>query len=273
MGLTVRERLRGKWAGARVLAQLLRHTQNGWEIRRRRKRHTSVERIALRRGPTIHARRDDDLFALFWEIVVQQHYTRPWFYRPRAEHTVVDLGANIGVFALACQRLAPGITVHAAEPNPDTYGRLRHNVERNGLDGVVHTYQLAVGRQRGTLYLKPGATVTGHQQLTAGASGTPIPCETLDGLFGRAALEQCDLLKIDTEGAELDIVEGASAALWRRIRRVVIEYHDNVHSEAGVRLERQLSQLGYVCRTEQTPGYPHLGYLYASAGDQWDPVG
>ncbi len=255
--------LRGKRAGVRVLLGLVRHVHNWREVWRCRKRRQAVERIALRRGPTIFGRATDDAFGLFWEIVVERNYTHRWFYRPRRGDTVVDLGANIGVFALECQRLAAGVRVLAAEPNPQTFRQLRRNVDANGLDGTVHAWPVAVGRERRPLYLKPGADTSGHQELVPEGAGEPIPCETLDDFFARAGIDGCELLKIDTEGAELDIVAGASAALWQTIRRVVIEYHDNVHPGAGAQLERRLAALGYDCRRVPTPGYPHLGHLYA----------
>ncbi len=258
--LTIREWLGSKRSGATVLFQLLKHLENGWDVWRRRRRGQPVARLALRGGPPIHARPEDDGIGLFGEIVVQRCYTQPWFYRPRPTDTVVDVGANVGCFVLECQHRAPGIRVHAVEPNPSTFEQLLENVKRNELQTVVTAYQLAVSDQRGSLYLEPGGYTTGHQGLTRSGDGQPVRCETLDDLFARAGIERCDLLKIDTEGGEVSIVEGATPDLWDAVERVVLEYH---RPDTGSRLERYLTGLGFQCRREPNPGCPHLGLLYA----------
>jgi len=263
MPCTLSQWFRSKRAGVNALVQLLRHLTNGWEVWRQLKRGSPITRLTLRSGPTIHARPEDSAFGLFWEIFVDRCYLGRDFYHPKPGDTVVDLGANIGVFVLQCQHTTPGVRVHAVEPNPPTFAQLKHNLADNRLEHSVAVYPLAISGNHGSLYLKQGVPVSGHQQLLTSGDGDPIPCITIEGLFAHAGIEHCDLLKIDTEGAELAIVEGASRDIWPLIQRVVLEYHDNIHPGCGERLHHYLTRMGFASQIKPTPGFPHLGMIYA----------
>jgi FkbM family methyltransferase len=249
---------------ARILPRLLTRLENGMEVWRDFRAGRQPARLVLRGGPTIHLREQDEGFALFWEIYVDNCYLRPGFYRPAPGDTILDLGANIGVFSIQCQHAATGVRIHAVEPNPATFGQLRLNVSANRLDAAISTYNLAVSDAEGTLYLEE-AGFAGHQALNAAGRGVPVPCVTLDQLFATAGIDRVDLLKIDTEGAEVAIVAGASRGLWYRVRRVVIEYHENVNPGCGRDLLRQLTDLGYTCESIPIPRYPNLGIIYATS--------
>jgi len=252
---------RRKLFHARVLARFSRHVENPWEAFRSFRSDPPLAEFKVRGGPTLRARREDKGAVLFWEVFVQRCYSPPGFYAPRRGDTIVDLGANIGTFVLYCQTRAPGVRVVAAEPVPATYAQLRRNVEANRLEAAVSTYSVAVSDHRGSLYLAPQAE-SGHNALVAAGEGEPIPCITLDDLFERAQVGRCDLLKIDTEGAEHAILEGASRGLWSRVRNIALEHHDAPAS--GGRIERFLTGLGYSVRHEPIKGYPKLGMLYAT---------
>ena len=252
---------RHKLFHAKVLAKLSRHLENPWDAFQGFLTDTPRAQFKIRGGPTLHARPEDNGFGLFWEVFVQRCYSPPGFYVPRPGDTIVDLGANIGTFVLYCQDRAPGVRIHAVEPVASTYDQLRRNVEANHFESAVTTYNLAVSDHRGELFLSPQA-VSGHNALSDTGAGEPIPCITLDDLFERAQVERCDLLKIDTEGAEHAIIEGASRDLWSRVRNIALEHHDAPAS--GERIERFLTGLGYTVTHEPIKGYPKLGMLYAT---------
>jgi FkbM family methyltransferase len=263
MHLALSRWFRSKRGGANLLFQLLLRLSNGWEVWREVKATKPVTKLALRRGPIISARPEDQAVSLFWEIFVDHCYTRRNFYLPRFGDTIVDLGANIGVFSLHCQHIAPGVRIHAVEPNPSAFAQLQKNLAHNNLGSSVATYSIAVSDRSGVLYLKPGVAISGHQELVASGDGKPIPCVKLEDFFALAKIDRCDLLKIDTEGGELAIIEGASRNIWSRIRNIVIEYHDNVNPGSGLRLHRYLTELGFATQIKPTPGFPHLGTIYA----------
>lgn len=113
-------------------------------------RHTPGGTLRLRSGLVIRGDYRDDLVWIFKEIFVERCYTPGWFYQPRPSHTVIDVGANIGLFSLYLTSVAPGIRVFAFEPHPETFDRLKRNLAENGLEGSVTAanWPLVVGVAR-----------------------------------------------------------------------------------------------------------------------------
>ena len=64
---------------------------------------------------------------------------------------------------------------------------------------------------------------------------------TLARLRREAGFDQADLLKLDIEGAELDVFEGAAADELRRFRQITVEFHDFVWPEQAVRVGRAMA--------------------------------
>lgn len=160
----------------------------------------------------------------YMDVWLQKGYEQLPDFRSRDGWCVVDVGANVGFFTL--RQIAQGARVLALEPNPDARARLAATITRNGLTKRVRLLPFAAGRTAGTARLSVGAaTVTGTVLAVSGAAERDhfvIEIRPLDSIL---ALEQrVDLLKIDTEGAEVDVLVGAAETL-RRTERVVLELH------------------------------------------------
>jgi FkbM family methyltransferase len=259
--------IRRAWFLRRVRAKYEAHLENHREAFEAFRSGRRVSELIVKGGPTIGARPTDEALVAFWEIFVERCYLRPDFYLPRPQDVILDIGANIGTFSLHCQKLAPGVRVFAAEPNPGTFAQLQANIERNNLGAAVTAFNLALSDHEGTLHIDERSDTSGHQRLLDAGDGVAIPCLTLDQFFERAGIDRCDLLKVDTEGAETAIVEGASRGLWDRVDKVVIEYHD-IPGEVirGEVVARKLTELGYRVRSEPARYYPNLGLIYATKG-------
>jgi FkbM family methyltransferase len=146
--------------------------------------------------------------------------------RPGA--TAFDVGANIGLYSLLFSDLVgPRGHVHAFEPEPDNYARLELHLALNGAANV-RARQLAVYSEPGQVSLNvfPPGLGPWHSlgwprlpdPFRAGAIAEPagtIPVEgtSLDAYASEHAIERIDLLKVDVEGAELDVLQGAQALL------------------------------------------------------------
>lgn len=141
--------------------------------------------------------------------------------------TVVDIGANIGAFSLLAAR-TPGTRVYAYEPVAETFAQLRANVERNQLSDRVHVDSLAVAGERGERRIaisphgSPFATLYGGED----ANSQPVRAVTLEDVFSDNAIERCDTLKLDCEGAEFEILYAAPADVLARIGTIRLEYHE-----------------------------------------------
>lgn len=119
----------------------------------------------------------------------------------------IDLGANVGYFTLAAARA--GAHVLAVEALPSNYVTLLHSVRHNGYRDVTGVHS-AVFREDGIL------NMAGHSawgQISMGGSGVQVPSLTLDTLTSAYNFRDCSLMKMDVEGAELDVVAGAAEFL------------------------------------------------------------
>src|SRR5262249_17858089 len=130
----------------------------------------------------------------------------------RSGDVVVDVGANVGLYTLTgAVGVGPKGKVYAIEPNPRIAGYLAGNVELNGCNQVT-IFNLAVGESDGTLAL----TDTGQDdqnRIVDGARGAPVRVVRLDSLPIRDA--EIALLKVDVEGYEKFVLDGASGLLPR----------------------------------------------------------
>jgi FkbM family methyltransferase len=165
--------------------------------------------------------------------------------------TVVDVGANIGVFTLKAARQTPKGRVVAVEPAPLNLELLRENVARNRLaNAVILDCALSDHEGQGQLYSR-GDYALYSLHLKADLS-TPVRVSTLDKLFQEQGIRACQLLKIDVEGEELAVLRGGAQAL--RVTQQVITEVTNI--EDYPRLCRELlTQAGFSCTVAtESPG-------------------
>ncbi len=179
--------------------------------------------------------------------------------------TVVDLGAGLGDFAISTARECPDSTVYAFEPLAESYALLLANLELNRLANV-RTFPLAVAADAGRLYMATKAGLAERSRTLSREKGSAAPVEaiTLDQVFERSKIERCDFLKIDCEGAEYDILFGASEVGLQRIRRIAMEYHEGVTRFGRDDLVRFLEERGFRVRTRPNPAHRDIGFLFAA---------
>jgi len=132
----------------------------------------------------------------------------------RTGMTVLDIGANQGVFALYCaDKVGPTGRVIAFEPDPEMFSALEGNVKASGKKWV-QIHNLAVGAEEGELNLQVSRVNRGDNRLVRksqpGAETTPVRVVTLDGLF---LGQKVDLIKMDVQGWEGAVLRGMAGLL------------------------------------------------------------
>jgi FkbM family methyltransferase len=139
---------------------------------------------------------------------------------------VVDIGANIGCLTMLLASLVgPSGRVVAVEPNPENIKLLEASRRVNGFDQVL-VIQAAAGRYTGLLTLNVshsnGMTTELPSNLDAIFASRPVPCFPLDDLLPKD--KHFNLVKIDTEGAELNALIGLSQTIDRDRPLIVSEF-------------------------------------------------
>ncbi len=140
--------------------------------------------------------------------------------------TFWDVGAHVGFFSLIAGRLV-GVSghVHTFEPMPDNRERLLAAVTRNKITNItVHAVALAATDGEAVLYAHASSLMwtllPGH-----GQKGLPVRCRTLDDVA--RSLPAPDLIKIDAEGAEVEVLRGGMQSLSRMRPRLIVEFSDD----------------------------------------------
>jgi FkbM family methyltransferase len=179
--------------------------------------------------------------------------------------TVVDIGAGLGEYTLFAAQ-APRTRVFGFEPFPTSFELLRANAALNKLENI-QAFDEAIGAHTGTLTLDLSSGDPLQFQSTASdatrAESITVRSSSLADAFDRLTLATCDLLKLDCEGAEYDILFNAPPNVLKRVRRIVMEYHDNATPQTHLDLERYLTQHGFRVEVFPNPVHAYLGYLRA----------
>lgn len=183
----------------------------------------------------------------------------------RAGHVVIDVGANVGTLALTASTLVGcGGHVYAIEAHPATFRYLLGNVRFNRASNVT-PLNLAAGREQALVRLSEGASDDQNAVASDGShAGVQVQQKPLDDLDVRE--EIVDLLKIDVEGYEKHVLEGATALL-RRTRCVLFESFVENYRRFGYGLGDVLDILepaGFTVHRFQGDAIVPVGREYAS---------
>ena len=136
----------------------------------------------------------------------------------------LDIGANVGQTVLEFRRHLPGSIIHAFEPFALPYADLAALCA--GLEGVTPR-PVAMGDQAGSLQVRPREQSVLNSLLRrgaddAGAGSETIRIDTVDRYCAEHAIGHVDVLKTDTEGYDLQVLQGAAEML--RAQRVGVVY-------------------------------------------------
>jgi FkbM family methyltransferase len=154
-----------------------------------------------------------------------------------AQRNFIDVGANIGYFTCLMSKFAGSAgKVLAVEPEPNNLKLLRQNIAANNLKNV-EVFPCAVGASEGSVMLglyKPSNRGR-HSILDMNArSQVKVPVKTLDQIAGSSgsSVQYWSLLKIDVEGYEAFVIDGAKETL-PRVEALVMEFSPALLKQSG----------------------------------------
>jgi len=175
-------------------------TREAWEDMEKTLLHKSTGAFEIE-DFTIHA----NPFELVGTFIVQQ-YRYDNIVEPKLGDIVFDIGAYVGDTALWFSKaVGPQGKVFAFEPEPGNFEKLKANLERNNVTNVI-PLQLALSENEGEMQV---ASAGGLSIITQARTGTSVKVTTIDKFVGANKLPRVDFIKMDVEGHELKVLEGA----------------------------------------------------------------
>jgi amino acid adenylation domain-containing protein/FkbM family methyltransferase len=227
-----------------------------------------AEVLDLPDGITVFALNRSETDFMAGEIFADETYLRGGVVLPD-EAVIVDVGANVGLFAVWAAGVCASPTIHSVEPMPPAVAVLRHNRALHDVAGEVVPVALGATEATATFAYYPYASVlSGRHPDQADESrvvksflveqvrsqGVDLDEDVLDELLAERlrtvpyecrvrrlsdvladlGVDRVDLLKIDVEKSEQEVLAGLDDADFARIAQIVVEVHDRHGSLAAV---------------------------------------
>jgi FkbM family methyltransferase len=165
------------------------------------------------------------------KIVVDDVYERgeyDRFWDVQQGFKVLDVGAYIGVYTLkAAKKAGCQGRVISVEPEEENFRFLQKNIQINGFNNVIPVRAaLSDFEGNGSLYLSARGSGE-HSMLSKSKKEIKVPVYTVDALMRKLRIDSLDVMKIDVEGAEIQVLKGSNQMLREgRIHRIAIAaYH------------------------------------------------
>jgi FkbM family methyltransferase len=172
--------------------------------------------------------RDSVDFDAFREVCINDHYN---YSQIRPGMIVADVGAHIGTFTLlASKKVGEWGKVIAVEAEKNNFNQLNKNLELNGIKNVM-PIKIALSDFNGEkdFFITKGSGCHSFSPPVGQeiVDKIKIKVKSLDTLMKELNIEKIDLLKIDAEGAELEILKGAQETLIKnpKMKMVIAAYH------------------------------------------------
>lgn len=236
----------------------------------------ALSRFVYRARPAFLAALLKRVFCIQRKIVVTQDGLRLWLdpashlgreildtgtYEPltaeliaallRPGDAFVDVGANEGIFSVLASRcVRRGGRVLSIEPQSRLVEVLQRNFRENECQNV-QLEQVALSNSEGKEVMSLSAsTNTGASSLLVAprfAAKDEVSTRTLDHVLERQELHRARLVKVDCEGAEAKVIEGARRALKKQFFQfLLIEFHPRLTGPSGPQsIDRTLRECGY----------------------------
>jgi FkbM family methyltransferase len=150
----------------------------------------------------------------------------------------VDVGANIGIYALTIAKNFPNIKIDAFEPHKGAFERMEANIHQNGFSQIIQSHNLALSNENKEGYLLAGKRFGTYQ--SGGASVSSEGEMKISQVRGDDLIKYTDdiiAIKIDVEGFELSVLQGIENLIKNNKVFLQIEIFDEELSETSKFLE------------------------------------
>jgi len=156
----------------------------------------------------------------------------------------VDAGANVGVFSVAVMLDCPAATCVAFEPQSRVWGAFEGLAKKNGVWGRIDLHKLALRDEigEGWLCVPEERNVSGWATLAENpnfdvAKREQVQVTTLDNWWTDEGKPLVRVVKVDCQGAEVDILAGGQAMFASTVPYLFIEIHGPTLNEHGLTVQ------------------------------------
>jgi FkbM family methyltransferase len=175
----------------------------------------------------------------YWEPRTLAYF----FERARSARTILDIGGYTGIYSLVAAKANPDSKIHVFEPSYSTVEKLKQNIKLNLFDKRIEVHSVALSNGIGNLYsfLSERDTMASTNSVSRLSSleAQKVNHVSLDSCH----IENVDLIKIDVEGFESEVIQGAIETIRRYKPTIVMECLDQGELE---RIRLVLMALDYL---------------------------
>ncbi|MFZ9759944.1 MAG: FkbM family methyltransferase [Candidatus Kapaibacteriota bacterium] len=193
--------------------------------------------------------RDAGWDVLFFRGTYETGTTKVFELLIRDLDRVFDIGANMGWYSIMSSRLARHGEVHAFEPVPFIYQKFKNNIALNSEDGIIAN-NIALGREKsGSIAMHTfEGLYHGHSSMStlnrSDYTTVHVPMTTLDAYCDEKGIGRIDFIKMDTEGAEMEVLAGAKQLMCGSFPPIwLIELNDETCAAFGYKPHQLIDEL------------------------------
>jgi FkbM family methyltransferase len=179
--------------------------------------------LSLKLGVDIKITSRLDLF-----IIQEVFYEKIYNLNLKNPRNIIDIGGHIGLFSIEKALKYSSSVVWSYEPNKDTFEIFSENVAMNNIKNIK-IFDIGVSSKAGKhlFYKDRNPSVSGFYKASSKHTKDIIGTISLEDVFRINKIKYCDLLKIDCEGAEFEILLNTPDHIFKKIGKLLVEYHDD----------------------------------------------
>lgn len=200
-----------------------------------------------------------DLMA-FTHVWLIQEYSAPGF-ELHNDDIILDIGAHIGLFSLFASQFCKNGKIFCFEPIKENYEELVNNIKINNIKNII-SFNCAVSNKTEKIKIYLNDDESGHSMFLENSNYVEVDSISIIDILQKNAIDKCNFLKLDCEGAEYEIINLLSENYLQRIEKTVIEYHmADTKPELLQNLENTLKRNFFEIKTKKL--FSDIGFLFA----------